>query len=137
MADEPDRAAPPGYACVAIEGLPQIWDGWGKLVRDGLGITAFGVQIVDFPPNHTSRAHDEAESGQEELYLALHGSGEVVIGADEARLRLDPEHVIRVGPGVSRAVVAGPEGVRLLSVGGVPGEAYSPPEWTVAHDGDG
>jgi uncharacterized cupin superfamily protein len=126
--------ADPGFKCVSIEQLPQIWDGWGKLVRAGLGISAFGVQIMDFPPNHTTRAHDEADSGQEELYLALQGSGEIVIGDDEARLALDPEHVTRVAPSVARTVVAGTEGLRLLCVGGVPGRAYSPPPWTTPSD---
>jgi uncharacterized cupin superfamily protein len=123
-----------GFKCVPIDELPQIWDGWGKLVRAGLGLSAFGVQIMDFPPHHTTRSHDEAESGQEELYLALRGSGEIVIGDDEARLALDPDHVARVGPGVERTVVAGPDGVRLLCVGGVPGRAYAPPAWTTASD---
>jgi len=124
----------PGFKCTPIEELPQIWDGWAKLVRAGLGISSFGVQIIDFPPNHTTRSHDEADSGQEELYVALHGSGEIVIGDGEARLRLDPDHVTRVGPGVQRTVVAGPEGVRMLVVGGVPGGIYTPPEWTAAPD---
>ena len=119
-----------GWKCVAIDDLPQIWDGWGKLVRAGLDITAFGVQIIDFPPDYTSRSHDEADSGQEELYLALQGSGEIVIGDDEVRLTLDPDHVIKVGPGIERKVATGPEGVRLLCVGSVPGRGYTPPEWT-------
>jgi hypothetical protein len=133
MADSETATA--GFKCIAIDELPQVWDGWGKLVRAGLGISSFGVQVMDFPPNHTTRSHDEADTGQEELYLALRGSGEIVIGDDEARLRLDPDHVARVGPGVQRSVVAGPDGVRLLCVGGVPGGAYSAPEWTAAPDG--
>jgi hypothetical protein len=133
MADS--ETATTGFKCIAIDELPQVWDGWGKLVRAGLGISSFGVQVMDFPPNHTTRSHDEADTGQEELYLALRGSGEIVIGDDEARLRLDPDHVARVGPGVQRSVVAGPDGVRLLCVGGVPGGAYSAPEWTAAPDG--
>ena len=122
----------PEYTSLSIEDLPQIWDGWAKLVRAGLGLSAFGVQIIDFPPNHATRSHDEAESGQEELYLALSGSGEIVIGDDEARLRLDPDHVTRIGPGVARTVVAGPDGVRMLCVGGVPGGVYTAPDWTAA-----
>jgi uncharacterized cupin superfamily protein len=125
----------PAYTNLPIDDLPQIWDGWAKLVRSGLGLSAFGVQILDFPPNHTTRSHDEAESGQEELYLALSGSGEIVIGDDEARLRLDPDHVTRVGPGVARTVVAGPDGVRMLCVGGVPGGVYTPPDWTAPPEG--
>jgi uncharacterized cupin superfamily protein len=122
--------AEPGFSCLSIEELPQIWDGWGKLVRSGLGLSAFGVQIMDFPAGHTTRAHDESDSGQEELYLALRGSGELVIGEEEARLPLDADHVARVGPGVARTVTAGPDGIRLLCVGGVPGGVYRPPSWT-------
>jgi len=129
-----DSESATDFKCIAIDDLPQIWDGWGKLVRAGLGISAFGVQVMDFPPNHTTRSHDEADSGQEELYLALRGSGEIVIGDGEARLRLDPDHVTRVGPRVERTVVAGPDGVRLLCIGGVPGGTYTPPEWTAAPD---
>jgi hypothetical protein len=126
----PQHETDPGFTSVPIDDLPTIWDGWAKLVRAGLGITAFGVQIMDFPPNHTTRSHDEASSGQEELYLALRGSGEILIGPDEEHLPLDTEHVARIGPGVDRSVVAGPEGLRMLCVGGVPGAPYTPPEWT-------
>jgi len=37
-----------------------------KLVRPGLGIDAFGANIMDLPPD-TRRVHDEAQSGQQEL----------------------------------------------------------------------
>ena len=36
--------------------------------------------------------------------------------------------MIRVGPGVKRRVYTGEEPLRLLIIGGVPGESYSPPE---------
>jgi uncharacterized cupin superfamily protein len=115
----------------AIDDLPQIWDGFAKLVRTGMGIRAFGVQIMDMPPGHVTKSHDEAETGQQELYVALRGSGEVVAG--ETRLPLDPEHLVRVDAGVDRVLAAGPEGLRVLCVGGVPGSPYVAPEWT---DGD-
>jgi hypothetical protein len=125
-----DDTTDPGFASSHIDELPTIWDGWGKLVRSGLGITAFGVQIMDFPAGHTTRAHDESATGQEELYLALRGSGELVIGADQARVAVDRDHVARVSPGAERTLVAGADGLRVLIVGGVPGAPYEPPEWT-------
>jgi len=60
--------------------------------------------------------------GQEEVYFALRGSGTVV--ADGKELPLDPDHVVRVGPDVVRKVLPGPDGLRLLALGGTPGEAY-------------
>jgi len=116
-------------AASAIDDLPTIWDGFAKLVRAGLDISAFGVQIMDLPPDYTTAAHDEADTGQQELYVALRGGGAVVAG--ERRLPLDPEHLVRVNAGVDRVLTSGPEGLRVLCVGGVPGAPYVAPEWTV------
>lgn len=125
------------YRSVPIDELPQVWDGWGKLVRTGLGISAFGVQIMDYPADYTTKSHDETATGQEELYLALRGSGEVLIGGDGERLPLDPERVVRVGPAVERTITTGPDGLRVLCVGGTPGQAYRSPEWTEEAGGGG
>jgi hypothetical protein len=35
------------YAVSEVEDLPRLWDGAVKLVRAGLGICAFGVNILD------------------------------------------------------------------------------------------
>lgn len=115
-------------AGAAIDDLPQLWDGFAKLVRTGLDISAFGVQIMDMPAGHVTKSHDESDSGQQELYVALRGSGAVVL--DDRSLPLDPEHLVRVDAGVARVLEAGPEGIRVLCIGGVPGAAYTPPEWT-------
>ena len=122
----PTATAP--YTASTIDGLPQLWDGLAKLVREGLGITAFGVQIMDLPPNYTTDAHDETETGQEELYIALRGHGAVII--DDAGVLLDGEHVVVVPPQTARTLTSGPDGLRVLCVGGTPGQPYSAPEWT-------
>lgn len=116
------------YAGCAIEDLPTLWDGFAKLVRPGLDIAAFGANIMDLPPDYSTKAHDEADSGQQELYVALRGSGAVVI-ADE-RLPLDAEHLVRVDAGTARVLSSGPEGLRVLCIGGVPGGVYEPPDWS-------
>jgi uncharacterized cupin superfamily protein len=112
----------------ALDDMPQLWDGFAKLVRAGLGISAFGAQVMDLPPDYSTKSHDESDTGQQELYVALRGSGAVV--TDDGDLRLDPEHMVRVDAGIGRVLRADSDGLRVLCIGAVPGKAYSPPEWT-------
>jgi uncharacterized cupin superfamily protein len=119
-----------GYSAKAIDELPTLWEGFAKLVRAGLDITAFGANIMDLPPNYSTTSHDESESGQQELYVALRGSGSVDI--DESRLALDADHLVRVDPGTARVLSSGADGLRVLCIGGVPGGAYEPPDWSSA-----
>jgi uncharacterized cupin superfamily protein len=116
------------YAAKSIDDLPTLWDGFAKLVRAGLGITAFGANVMDLPADYSTASHDEAESGQQELYVALRGSGSVDI--EDERLPLDPDHLVRVDAGTARVLTSGPEGLRVLCIGGIPGGAYEPPEWS-------
>ena len=116
------------YSAKALDELPTLWDGFAKLVRAGLDITAFGANIMDLPPDYSTTSHDESESGQQELYVALAGSGSVVIG--DTQLPLDPDHLVRVDAGTPRMLSSGPEGLRVLCVGGVPGSAYEPQPWS-------
>jgi mannose-6-phosphate isomerase-like protein (cupin superfamily) len=105
----------------------------------GLGVTSFGISISDMEPGADEYPeHDHSEEGiggqmfarrpqqlgQEEVYVALRGSG--TLEADGESYPLDPEHIVRVGPSVRRRIVPGPEGLRLLALGATPGRAYDP-----------
>ena len=119
-----------GYSAKSIDELPSLWDGFARLVRSGLDITAFGANIMNLPPDYSTKSHDEADSGQQELYVALQGSGTVDI--DGEKLALDAEHLVKVDPRTARVLSSGPEGLRVLCVGGVPGGVYHAPEWSSA-----
>jgi uncharacterized cupin superfamily protein len=121
------------YAARRLDEIPELWGGFARLVRAALGITAFGAQIMQLPPSYTTESHDEADTGQQELYVALFGAGTVVIG--DERLPLDPDHLVRVDAGTSRVLASGPNGLRVLCIGAVPGRAYEPPAWTVVGPG--
>jgi hypothetical protein len=119
-----------GYAATSIEQLPSMWDGFAKLVRAGLEISAFGANIMDLPPDYSTTSHDESDSGQQELYVALRGTGSVDV--DGERLPLDAEHLVRVDAGTGRLLSSGPDGLRVLCIGGVPGGVYEAPAWSSA-----
>jgi mannose-6-phosphate isomerase-like protein (cupin superfamily) len=117
------------YTAKKIDDMEAIYGGGFKRARAELGVESFGMQVIDMPPNFGDYPeHDHAESEQEEVFLALRGSGEVEI--DGERVAIDPETIIRVGPAARRKVYAGPEGIRLLALGGTPGRAYEAPEMT-------
>ena len=117
-----------GHATASIDELPSLYDGLIKLARTELDITAFGVQVMDLPPDYATQSHDESESGQQELYVGLRGEGAVVIG--DTRLPLAEGLLVRVDAGVPRVLASGPSGLRVLCIGSVPGGVYEPPEWT-------
>jgi mannose-6-phosphate isomerase-like protein (cupin superfamily) len=102
-----------------------------------LGVSSLGISITDLAPGAADYPeHDHsadgiggqmfakrpAQLGQEEVYVALSGSG--TLEADGESYPLDAGHVARVGPEVKRKVTPGPEGIRLLVLGATPGQAY-------------
>ena len=120
------------YLGLRYDEMPDLWDGFARLVRPALGITAFGVNLMHLPPDYETEAHDERDSGQEELYVALAGSGAVVVDEGRLRLPLDPDRAVRVAPETSRTLASGPDGMRVLIVGGTPGRPYAGPVWSSA-----
>jgi mannose-6-phosphate isomerase-like protein (cupin superfamily) len=116
------------YTVKHIDEMEGAYLGSLKRARAELGVTGFGLGILDFPPGFERYpTHDHAHDGQEEVFLALRGSGELVIDRSE-RVPLDPDTLVRVAPGTSRKVISGPDGLRLLIASGVPGGIYEPPQ---------
>jgi mannose-6-phosphate isomerase-like protein (cupin superfamily) len=115
------------YAVKRIDELEAVYGGAFKRARAELGVESFGMQIIDMPANFEGYPqHDHGKDGQEEVYVALRGGGELEI--DGERHPLDADHISRVGPGVSRKVWPGEEGIRILVLGGKAGALYEAPE---------
>lgn len=115
------------YTVKRIDEMDGAYGGAFKRARAELGVTSFGMAIIELPPDFERYpTHDHTHDGHEEVFIALRGSGEVEIERDE-RLPLDGDHVVRVAPGVSRKVLSGPDGLRLLALGARPGAVYEPP----------
>jgi mannose-6-phosphate isomerase-like protein (cupin superfamily) len=117
------------YAVRRIDDMEAIVRGSFKKARAELGISSFGFQVIDFPPNVDGYPeHDHAQDGQEEVYVTMRGDGEIDIEGE--RIALDPETMVRVSAGTKRKLYPGDEGMRVLVVGGVPGEAYAIRDFT-------
>ena len=100
-----------------------------KLLRHSLGLSAFGVQILQMPPNAEGYPeHDHSGDGQEELYAVLGGSAKLVADGDSHEL--EPGVYARVGAGQNRTLEPGDQGVKMLIIGGVAGRPYEPGEFS-------
>jgi hypothetical protein len=110
--------------------MDSIFFGSFKRAGDELEVGSFGMNVIDMPPNAGEQYpdHDHGHDNQEEVYLAVKGSGKIVLDDGAEEVTLDDETIVRVGPTVKRKIFAGDEGMRLLALGGVPGQVYERPE---------
>src|SRR5688500_1810335 len=117
------------YTVVEIDDIEAIAFGVFKRARATLGITAFGLQVLDLPPNADRYPeHDHSADGQEEVYILLRGAGYIEI--DDELVEMTSEKIFALRPGTKRKLIPGDQGMRVLAIGGKAGEAYDPPEYT-------
>jgi uncharacterized cupin superfamily protein len=114
------------YTLKRVDQLASINHGAVKLAGDGLGVEAFGIQVLDLPPSFTDYPeHDHARDRQEEVYFVVEGAAEFEI--DGERARAEAGTMLRVAADARRRVSSGPEGARVLAIGCAPG-GYERPE---------
>ena len=115
------------YTVKRVDEMEASFGGAFKKVRAELGVTSFGVQIIEMPPNIDQYPeHDHNHDGQEEVFGVLRGSGKIAIGDEE--VALEPDVFVRVAPNERRKIYSGPEGLKLIALGGTPGKAYEIPD---------
>jgi hypothetical protein len=120
----------PDYTVKRFEEMEPIFGGFMLRTRASLGVSSFGMQIINFPPNSGEfyPNHDHAASGQEEVYFILDGAADFNI--DGEHIHLKPNVGLRVGAECKRKISTGAEGAQILAIGGTPGAAYEAPEFT-------
>jgi quercetin dioxygenase-like cupin family protein len=112
-----------------LEEFETIFGGGFRRVRAGLGVSSFGISVMDFPPGFDRYpAHDHGLDGQEEVYTVLAGRATLNVGGVDHPL--EPGVFARVGPQETRKISTSDEGARVLAIGAVPGQVYAPPEFT-------
>lgn len=122
----------PDVTVKEIEEMEGINGGVARRARAELGVTAWGMQVLTLPPGwdgYPMHNHDEVafDPNQEEVYVPLAGSA--VLLADGEAYELRPGLMARVGPEQMRRILPGPDGIRLLALGGAPG-AFKAGAWT-------
>ena len=119
----------PDFSVKRIDDMQAHARGSFKPARAELGVTSFGIQVIDMPPGiEAYPEHDHAHDGQEEVYLVIRGGGEIDIEGE--RHPLDRDTMVRVAAGTKRKLNPGDEGIRCVVVGGVPGSAYEVRDFT-------
>ena len=120
------------YTVKRFDEMEPLFGGFFRRARASLGVSSFGMQILQMPPNGGEfyPNHDHADTGSEEVYVVISGDADFEIEGEPERIHVGPETAIRVGPATHRKIHPGPEGVKILALGGVPGAAYSAPAFT-------
>src|SRR5262245_57185888 len=116
----------------SFEEMEPIYEGLARRARASLGVTSFGMQVMTLPPTwdgYQDHRHDASveDANQEEVYIPIEGSA--TLAAGDERIELRPGMMVRVGPEQLRQILPGPDGVRFVALGGVPGTFDASP-WT-------
>lgn len=122
----------PDVTVKRTEDFEAIFGGGFRRVRAGLGVTSFGIAVMDLPAHFkVYPEHDQSHDAQEEVYTVLSGRVTLRVGGEEHEL--EPGVWARVGPDEKRKLITGDEAAQVLAVGGTPGQIYEAPEFT--HEG--
>ena len=100
-----------------------------RRARAGLGVSSFGLAVIDLPPNFSRYPeHDQTHDDQEEVYTVISGRATLHVGGEEHVL--EPGVFARVGAIERRKLTTGDEPARILAMGATPGKIYDPPEFS-------
>ena len=91
-----------GFTIVHLDDFERPFPKWA-LARKSLGLTSFGMNVVELPPGETIPEHTEVESDQEEVFITLSGEATIVIDGEDhpapagtfARLDPEPQRTVR------------------------------------------
>ena len=101
--------------------------GMVRKVRRALDARAFGLNYFVFPPDQVGREHDHGDTGHEEVYFAVKGSGTMRIEGEEVELR--PGRFVRVDAAATRVPISGADGLEFVTIGAPLEGPYEPPSW--------
>ncbi|WP_226006562.1 cupin domain-containing protein [Natrinema salinisoli] len=96
--------------------VDEVWGGMWFLKED-LDAEKLGISILELEPGGKGMEHDEAETGQEEVYYVVEGSIEVDLSGGET-VSLEADELIRLDPDETRQIHnRGDERAKLVLIG--------------------
>ena len=108
------------YTAKSIKDMEAAFGGGFVKARAELGVTSFGMQVIQMPANYEDYPlHDHAESGQEEVFLALQGSGWIEIEGERVAIHADAPIEAPTVRGFVSVLVGGLNGATVEEVLGV------------------
>ena len=83
-----------------LDQMESFYDGLVLRARASLGVSSWGMQIFNLPPNfdeYPEHHHGEGavDPGQEEVYIPLEGSATLFLGDENGDLVIRPEQIGR------------------------------------------
>jgi quercetin dioxygenase-like cupin family protein len=98
------------------------------LARRSLGLSSFGMNLVEIPPGERIPEHDETDRDQEEVFVFLDGSPSLVV--DGREIETPAGTFARLDPHLKRTVVNNGEGpASVLIVSAPRTSGYEPMGW--------
>lgn len=70
-----------GFTIQQLSGFER--NGRWSLIRKGLGVESFGLNVVEIERGYSIPEHDEVERDQEEVFVVLEGDAVLVIDGEE------------------------------------------------------
>ncbi|SIS09035.1 cupin domain-containing protein [Natronorubrum thiooxidans] len=87
-------------------------------LKDELETDHLGFSILELEPGGKGKAHDETESGQEEIYYVVAGLVDIEVGDSDETVTLEEDDLIRLDADERRQIVnRGDEHAKLVLVG--------------------
>lgn len=116
-----------GYTILHLDDFERPFPKWA-LARKSLGLSSFGMNVVELAQGEAIPEHTEVESDQEEVFIALAGEPTMVIEGEDQPMR--PGTFARVDPEPRRTVRNdGGETARVLIVSAPRTSGHTPPDW--------
>jgi quercetin dioxygenase-like cupin family protein len=103
-------------------------NGRWQLVRRGLGVESFGMNVVEIEQGYSIPEHHEVDRDQEEVFIVLEGEAVMVIGGEDHPAPAGT--FVRVAPPLMRTVRNdGEQPVTLLIVSAPTTSGYTDMGW--------